>query len=88
MVSATGSSIQIALTESPYDGGAAISEYQLWMDTGYGSDFSLVATFPVFISTHTVTSGVTAGTVHTFKFKAVNAVGDSEFSALVRIAAA
>ena len=40
LVQATESTITLAFHESLYNGGTEIISYQLWMDDGFGSDFS------------------------------------------------
>lgn len=89
---ASSTSITLDFSESLDNGGSSIQSYELWMDTGVlGSTFSQITQYNDNSMQHTVdntNNGITSGTTYGFKFKAVNAVGDSAFSAESRFAAA
>jgi hypothetical protein len=57
------------------------------MDDGFGTEFTQVSTYTDNSMTHTVSSGLTAGRIHTFKYRCKNDVGDSDFSIMKRFAA-
>lgn len=40
LISATGSSISLQFSESLNNGGAPITSYELWMDDGFGTQFT------------------------------------------------
>ena len=88
LASATADSITLALTESGDSGGSRVLDYELWMDAGtYGTSFSQVTSYLGSLPTHTLTpipDGIVSGTTYTFKYRARNVVGYSEYSSEVR----
>jgi len=86
-VSAT--QIQLQLYPSQDNGGTAVTDYQLHMNTGVdGSTLSQVASYVYSSNGFTVTmvvatESMTAGLTYEFAFRAVNSVGTSDFSGIV-----
>lgn len=86
-VSATDTTITLNFVESEQNGGSEITAYELWRDNGYESpEFEQVLTYSDNSMTHTVSS-LTSGTIYSFKYRAKNDVGYSEFSVARRFAA-
>jgi len=86
--SATDNSISLTLQPTGNNGGSPVTGYELWMDTGTtGSPFSIVSTYSTssFTMSHTLSTGadgLVTGKIYSFKWRAKNALGDSEFSGL------
>ena len=93
-VSATGSSITLAFTESEDDGGARISGYELWSsDEPEAANrlFTQVAGYTDNAMGYTLTvadDGLVAGEVYAFKLGAVNSKGQGELSDDILVAVA
>jgi hypothetical protein len=81
---ATGSTITLELLESTNNHGSEITSYELMMDQGLGTEYSLVETYKN--EREFTVTGLAAGTIHTFKYAALNEIGRSEYSREVRIA--
>jgi len=92
-VSASDNSITLDLYASEDEGGSFVTDYELWMDEGdFNTDFSLVDSYDTasFALQHTLTfadDGVVTGKIYSFKFRALNVKGYSEYSEFVSIAA-
>lgn len=80
LISASETSISLQFYESLDNGGSEILGYELWIDDGYGTDFSQVASYTDNSITHTITAGLVSGQIYTFKYKSFNSVGYSAFS--------
>jgi len=76
----TGTSVQV-LWDAPYNGGVAITDYEIEINTGAGW-----ATFTDGVSANTsaVISGLSRGTVLRVRVRAVNAIGVSSYSYLLQ----
>ena len=91
-VEASDNSIKIQLYPAPFNGGIYIERYTLEMDQGtYGSDFQVLDSYDQtsFLMEHTATyatDGIETGKLYSFRFKASNAKGDSEYSAILTVA--
>lgn len=99
LVSASATQIQLALTASPDDGGAPVTQYQLEIDQGVltssllsapASVFSPIAAydFAVHGLSYTVDAAalsLTAGKLYRFRLRAVNVMGASHWSDTSRI---
>jgi hypothetical protein len=81
---ATGSTIILQLLESTNNHGSEITSYELMMDQGFGTEFALVESYND--EREFTVTGLTEGTIHTFKYAALNEIGRSEYSSEVRIA--
>jgi hypothetical protein len=92
-VSATDNSISLKMFPSVDSTGAFITHYVLEVDEGESdSDFTEVSSYlqTSFLMTHTLTyatDGIITGRIYTFRFKAVNEKGESEYSEYLSIAA-
>ena len=88
-------SIQLQMYVPIDTGGANLISYELFMDEGdTNTVFSPVTSYAdlggstATLLTHTLTTvadGMVTGKIYTFKFRASNSVGSSEFSQLLRI---
>jgi hypothetical protein len=82
--SSTAISVTLNLFETQLDGGEIITEYELFVNGGGSSfDFAKIMTYDGFATTHTVTVDddlLVSGTIYKFKYRAVNAYGDSSWS--------
>jgi hypothetical protein len=80
-VSSTGSSITLSFEESQDDYGARVSEYELWMSSNHEAAdpiFSQVVAYTdnaMGYTLTTVTDGLIAGEIYSFKIGAVNIKG-------------
>jgi hypothetical protein len=88
-----GTSIALRWEESPDDGGARISSYELWMSSNYqaaGPVFTQVAGYVDNGMGYTVgtADGAVPGTTYSFRLRALNSKGASEQSEELIIAAA
>ena len=86
LVSATDSSISLGFHESLFNGGSEIIAYELWMDDGYGTEFTQVSGYVDDSASHTISSGLVSGRIYTFKYRSKNSVGYSDFSVEKRYA--
>jgi hypothetical protein len=92
-VSATDNSISIIMFAATDDNGAFVTSYVLEMDFGdEDTDFSEVTSYDQtsFLMSHTVTfaaDGITTGAIYSFRFKAINSKGHSEYSEFLSVAA-
>ena len=90
---ATDNSINVLLALTEESNGALFSSHELWIAIGEdGQDFTQVKSYiPTSQSLqHTLTfavDGIVTGLVYSFKFRAKNSKGYSEFSNIVAIAA-
>jgi len=90
--SATANEIKITMTESQDYGGAQVTKYELWRDAG--SSGSVFAILPTYVTTslamaHTLTfanDAIVTGKIYSFKFRALNAKGYSDFSEILSVA--
>lgn len=75
----TESSIDVVFDAVTADGGAPITTYEVWMDSGSG--FGAVSTAPLLVSPATIVNpDITSGVSRLFKFRAQNVHGWSDFS--------
>jgi len=88
LISATTTSITLGFSESLFNGGATSVDYELWMDNGYGTPFTKVVGYTDNSMTYTISSGLVAGRIYTFKYRCQNSVDYSEFSTEARFAVA
>lgn len=86
LVSATDSQISLQFGESLHNGGSEITGYELWRDSGYGTAFLKVDSYTDNSLAHTVSQGLVAGEIYTFKYRSQNIIGYSDFSVEVRLA--
>jgi hypothetical protein len=91
--SATANSISLQMFETKDFGGSTVTEYELWLDQGeINSPFTKLDSYDTtgFIFTHTANfavDGITTGKIYSFKFRALNSKGFSEFSEILSVAA-
>ena len=92
-VSAPANSISLQMFETEDFGGSTVTAYELWLDQGaINSSFAKLDSYDTtgFIFTHTATfavDGITTGRIYSFKFRALNSKGLSEFSEILSVAA-
>lgn len=94
-VAATSNSISLQLFLSGDSNGDHFSEHELWMaagETDNEDSYAFMASYDTFTQSlsHTVTfatDGIVTGQIYSFKFRAKNSKGYSEFSNLASIAA-
>ena len=91
-VGATSGSISLSLARSEDNGGAAISRHELWMDDGALGEFQEVHSYDGYSVAFTVQSAAEAwlvpGLVYRVKFRAVNEIGASDWTAMTSVALA
>ena len=74
----TESSIDVVYDPVTADGGAPITTYEIWMDSGNG--FKAVSSPPLLVSPATISADISSGVSRLFKFRAFNVHGWSDFS--------
>lgn len=86
-MSATDASITLLFSESLNNGGSEITAYELWMDDGFGTEYSQVTGYDDNSMTYTQNDvSLVAGKIYTFKYRSLNDVGYSDFSIEKRFA--
>jgi hypothetical protein len=91
LVSATDAGIAITLTRSADNGGSVITSHELWIDDGELGDFVEAADYDGYSVTaaiDAVANSLTAGKTYRIKYRAVNDVGESDFTGTTSIALA
>jgi len=90
MVSASSTAVELSFAPEVLDnGGQPITKYVLEKNEGTtGSQFTEVTSYTDNFATHTINTGLTEGRIYSFRWRAVNAVGDGTNSEEVQIAIA
>ena len=82
-ITATSQSIELKLSPTSDVRGAIVTRHELWVNAGGGSNvFSNITSFNGDPGTFNVTlqDGLTAGSIYKFKHRAINELGESEYS--------
>lgn len=82
-VTATAESIELELSPTTDVRGAVVTRHELWVNAGGGSNtFTNVTSFSGEPGTANVTlsDGLSAGSIYKFKHRAINELGESDFS--------
>jgi len=83
----------LQIYESTDYGGSQVTNYEIWMNQGYSaSPFAIVSSYDTssFIFKYTMTfavDGIVSGKLYSFKSRAKNSKGYSDYSEIVSIAA-
>jgi len=83
-MSATQTTIVWGLSPSTDDGGSPITSYELQRDDGLGGTFTTIGAYDGISQTYTLDQGVdgtlVTGRTYRVQYRAVNAIGNSEYS--------
>jgi hypothetical protein len=91
LVAATATSIQLLFFVPATSGGTPLTQYELYRNDGNDANEATiqVTSYTSNSLTHTLTTttdSLVTGTIYSFRFRAVNAIGNSEYSDTVRYA--
>jgi len=90
IVSASATSIQIAILPSEYAGGAPIDKYELWRDDGNEGLYQIISGYDGLSSSinlnPVIDADLSLGLIYRFKVRSHNVKGYSEFSPVVSAA--
>lgn len=89
LITATSTSMQLQFYKPHDNGGSDITSYELYINDGTDSNepTTLVASYSTNTMTHTlgtVADSLTSGKIYRFKFRAINAEGNSDDSEIAR----
>ena len=91
LTAATSTTLSLQLTIPSDSGGSPFTQFSLFVNDGDDTTeaTTLVSTYTTASSAHTLSvaaDGLTTGLIYKFRFRATNAVGNSEYSDTVRFA--
>jgi hypothetical protein len=91
LISATSTTISLQLTIPSDSGGSPFTAFSLFINDGNDANeaTTTVSTYTLNANTHSLSvaaDGLTTGLIYKFRFRATNAVGNSEYSDTVRFA--